>query len=182
MKLPWKRKPSADGPIISQTEIKTLAESGNADAQFTLAMQCNFAPGDERSGIEAAGWFRRAADQGHALAQFNLGVMYSNGEGVNVDESEAGRWFHRAAERGDPGAQFQMGKLCERRGYRVPKTEAADARIEAYKWFNLAAAQGYANSEAYLERSNLRLNHEELDEGKRRVAAFVVKTRAESPP
>jgi TPR repeat protein len=171
--MPWNRKPSAERPESTAVDVRTLAENGNPEAQFSLALQCEYSGGDEKSRIEAAGWFRRAADQGHTLAQFNLAVMYSTGEGVPLDESEAGRWFQRAASGGDAGAQFQMGKRSQRRSYGVPEKDATEARIESYKWFNLAAAQGYANSEAYVERSNLMLDGKEFAESQRRIAAFL---------
>jgi hypothetical protein len=66
-----------------------------------------------------------------------------------------------------------MGKQCQRRSFEPSKDEASEARIEAYKWFQLAANQGYGNSETYLERTSLKLSREEFDEARRRVATFV---------
>src|SRR3989442_4227551 len=162
MRTPWYRRLFVTERMPDLTEIRTKADQGDADAQFTLDLSCDFGGGDAQNAAEAADWFRRAADQGHALAQFNLAVMYASGQGVTFNETEAARWYRRAADHGDAGAQFQMGMRCQRRSLEASKDVAGDARIEAYKWFNLASAQGYKDSEAYLERINLTLTREEF--------------------
>jgi len=177
MKTSWYQKWFSGKPAPDLTAIKAKAEQGDADAQFSLGFSSGFVAGGEQKDAEAAVWYRRAADQGHALAQFNLANMYASGRGVTLDDAEAARWYRRSADLGDAGAQFQMGKRCQRRGLDASKTDAADARIEAYKWFNLASAQGYQGSEAHLERVNLTLSREEFDEGQRRAASFVVQAR-----
>jgi TPR repeat protein len=177
MKTSWYKKWFASRPVPNFTAIKAKAEQGDADAQFTLALSSDFVPRDGPSDAEAAAWYRRAADQGHALAQFNLANMYASGRGVKLDDMEAARWYRQSANLGDAGAQFQMGKRCQRRGLDGSKTDAGDAKIEAYKWFSLASAQGYKDSEAHLERVNLMLTREEFDEGKRRAAGFAVRIK-----
>jgi len=177
MKTSWYQKWFAGKPVPNFTAIKTKAEQGDADAQFTLAVSSGFAPGGGPNDAETAAWYRRAADQGHALAQFNLANMYACGRGVMLDDAEAARWYRQSANLGDAGAQFQMGKRCQRHGLDASKTDAGDARIEAYKWFRLASAQGYKDSEAHLERVNLMLTREELDEGQRRAAVFFASAR-----
>jgi TPR repeat protein len=173
MNVPWYRKIFFKKRVPDLTEVRRKAELGDAEAQFALGLNCEFiADGGQRE-AEVAKWFRRAADQGHSLAQFNLAVMYAAGHGVPVDEAEAGRLFHLAADQGDAGAQFRMGKRCQRRSFEPSKGDASEARVEAYKWFQLAATQGYGNSETYLERSSLKLSREEFDEARRRVAAFA---------
>jgi hypothetical protein len=71
--------------------LKALAEKGNVDAQYRLALL-------EKDGREAAKWFRKAAEQGVANAQFNLALMYDRGEGVTQDYAEAAKWFHTTSE------------------------------------------------------------------------------------
>ena len=56
-------------------------------------------------------------------------------------------------------------------------SDLGEARIEAFKWFNLAAEQGYKDSETHLERVNLLLTQEQLDEGQRRSAAFATRLK-----
>jgi TPR repeat protein len=177
MKTPWYQKWFSGNPVPDLSAIKAKAEQGDADAQFSLGLSSGFVVGGETKDAEAAGWYRLAADQGHALAQFNLANMYASGQGVTLDDAEAARWYLRSADLGDAGAQFQMGKRCHRRGMDASKTDAGNARIEAYKWFNLASVQGYRGSEAQLEQVNLMLTREEFDEGQRRAASFVVQAR-----
>ena len=50
---------------------------------------------------------------------------------------------------------------------------ALESRIEAYKWLQLAAAQGYNHSEAGCETVALSMTHQEVIESRRRIAAFV---------
>ena len=179
MKISWYQKMFSGKPVPDLSAIKAKAEQGDADAQFSLGFSSGFVAGGKQNDVEAAAWYRRAADQGHALAQFNLANMYASGQGVTLDDAEAARWYRRSADLGDAGAQFQMGKRCQRRGLDASKTDAGDAKIEAYKWFNLASAQGYQGSEAHLERVNLMLTREEFDEGQRRAASFVVQGKAD---
>ena len=49
----------------------------------------------------------------------------------------------------------------------------SESKIEAYKWFQLAAAQGYAGSDTAFERVTLIMTREEVAEGNLRAAAFV---------
>ena len=152
---------------------KTGPFPDNADMQFARAVNCDIGAGETQDDTEAAKWYRKAAEQGYALAQFNLAVMYDQGQGVARDQAEAAKWFRRAAEQGDAGAQFQMGKRCQRDGFDAPIGDAGEAKIEAFKWFNLAAAQGYKDSEIYRERISLVLTREEFTEGQRRSTLFL---------
>jgi len=65
-----------------------------------------------------------------------------------------------------------MGKRCQRDSFNATNENPGEAKIEAFKWFTLAAAQGYKDSAMYLERVNLILTREEIDEGQRRCALF----------
>jgi TPR repeat protein len=79
-----------------------------------------------------------AAEQVHAGAQFNLGVKYDKGEGVPEDNAKAKavKWYRLAAEQGHVGAQHKLGFMYAM-GEGVPKDY-----VQAYAWWNLAAAQG----------------------------------------
>jgi len=84
-------------------------------------------------------------------------------------------WTCRAAEGGDAGAQFDLGSRCHRASLDRNRVDAMESRTEAYKWFQLAAAQGYTGSVAACERVNLSMNREEVADGNQRVASFIVK-------
>lgn len=49
----------------------------------------------------------------------------------------------------------------------------ARLRVEAYVWFQLAAAQGYRGSEASRDHVNILMTDAEVAEGDRRVAQFA---------
>ena len=116
--------------------LPTLAEQGDAEAQFELG-RAYFKGEDVRKDVgEAVRWFRKAAEQGHAPAQFGLGVLYADGEGVPKDAGEAVRWYRGAAEQGYALAQYNLGLL-------YANGEGQDSG-EAVRWFREAAEQGYA--------------------------------------
>ena len=50
---------------------------------------------------------------------------------------------------------------------------APESRIQAYKWLQLAAAQGYRGSEAAWAFVALGMTREDVADGGRRIAAFV---------
>ena len=89
-------------------ELTVLAEQGDVDAQFNLALMYNNGKGVLKDSIEAVKWYRLSAEQGIASAQNNLGVMHSNGDGVLKDYSEAAKWFRMSAKQGYDSAQRMM--------------------------------------------------------------------------
>jgi len=116
---------------------------------------------------------RQAAERGHALAQNNLALMYSLGLGMAKDSAQASKWFLRSAGQGDAAAQYHLGVKCHRASMGPVSKEAHEAQIEAFKWFQLAADQGYWKADDSRERVNLEMNHADVAEAKRRVASFV---------
>jgi TPR repeat protein len=78
--------------------LRTLADQGDANAQWALGDMYYAGQGVSQDYAEAVKWFRRAADQGQAFAQFMVGHMYDVGQGVPQDYTEAARWFRKAAE------------------------------------------------------------------------------------
>ena len=91
--------------------FKTLAEQGNADAQFNLGECYYFGRGVEQSYEEAVKWYRKAAEQGNAYAHCNLGICYYNGRGVEQSYEEAVKWFRKAAEQGSTDAKWLLKQL-----------------------------------------------------------------------
>jgi len=63
---------------------------------------------------------------------------------------------------------------------RLPEA-APELRIEAYKWLQLASAQGYRSSQAAWGFVALGMTHEDVVDATRRIAAFVP-VRANQPP
>jgi hypothetical protein len=156
-------------PPPAVAPVPTTPADDEADTQCARGLWCANEVG-EPNYTEAAVWYRKAADQGHSLAQFNLGVMYANGQGFDRDDAEAAVWFEKAARGGDGGAQFNLGRMCHRASLDKRSTQAGESRIEAYKWFQLATAQGYQGADAALTLVNLSMSLAEVTEGNRRAA------------
>lgn len=134
--LPWN---TYAGDNIS--EIRKLAEQGDARAQCLLGVFYSNGYGVTKDPYKAAKWYRLAAEQGVALAQHGLGLCYIKGEGVTKNPAEAVKWWRKAAEQGYARAQFYLG-MCYYQGYGVPYDYT-----EAVKWFRLAAEQQDAGAQ-----------------------------------
>ncbi len=85
-------------------ELRSLAEAGQAEAQYQLGLMYDEGYGVEYGDVEATAWFRRAAEQGMPEAQFNLGQSYASGVGVVDDPVHAHKWFNIAAAILPPGS------------------------------------------------------------------------------
>ena len=174
MDKPWYRKLFSRTPVLPVKSTRSSADEGDAEAQFALGIHFGAGEGALPDYPEAARWYRKAADQNHHLAQFNLGMMYALGQGMPPDDDASAGWMRRAADGGDVGAQFNLGMRCHRASISGPKAEKAESRIEAFKWFHLAAAQGYLDSEACCERVTVDMTAADVTEGNKRAAAFTV--------
>lgn len=102
-----------------------LAEQGNAEAQFRMAIMCQNGLGMVSNQEKALAYMRNAAEQGHALARHGLGFMYLEGECVDKDEAEAAKWFRLAAEQGMAGSMTTLAMMYqEGRGVEQDEEEA----------------------------------------------------------
>lgn len=165
-----------------QTPVREVAppatDYGDADVQFSMGLKFANGEGAAQDFVQAAEWYRKAAHQDHSLAQFNLGVMCAQGQGMSRDDAQSVVWFGRAARQGDAGAQFNLGKSYHRASFGGGLEAAPESRIEAYKWYRLAAAQGYTGSEAAGTTLVLSMTREDVADANRRVAAFAVEPKA----
>ena len=162
-------------PASARSNVADAADANCVDAevQFNRGLQFATGAGAAQDFAQAADWYRKAAAQSHGLAQFNLGVMYARGQGVVRDDAQSLVWFDRAAHLGDAGGQFHMGQNCQRASLAGLPADAPEARIEAYKWFRLAAAQGYKDSEGAHAPLTIKMTREDVAEAIQRVARFV---------
>src|SRR5450830_1929110 len=90
---------------------KTLAEQGNATAQYNLGVLYERAAGLTPDYSQAVHWYTLAAEQNNAMAQYNLGVMYDLGRGVPQDNEKALLWLGRAASNGNAVAQCNLASM-----------------------------------------------------------------------
>lgn len=98
---------------VAMQNLSPLAEEGNVDAQYRVAiMQQNGLIGSEDQ-QQAAIWMRKAAEQGHALAQHGIGFMYMEGEGVDKDVPKAIEWLEKAAAQGLAGSLTTLGMIYQ---------------------------------------------------------------------
>lgn len=160
----------APKPVRETTEV--LAERGVAEAQFNLGLRYANNKGAVPDYAQAAQWYLKAAAQNHALAQFNLGMMHANGQGMPADPAQSLVWIRKSADLGDAGAQYSLGITHQRAIRNGLPENAAQERIQAYKWLRLAANQDYRGAGATCEMVNLIMTHEDVVEGRRLVAVF----------
>jgi len=111
--------------------LQPLAESGNPEAQYRLAVQYQAGLGVVQNQLQAYHWMREAAGQDHGLALHGLGIMYLYGECVEKNEPEAAVWLQRAADDGLAGSMATLANMYEQ-GLGVEKNPSkAKALYEA---------------------------------------------------
>ena len=150
------------------------ADYEDAEVQFGMGLKFASGKGAALDYVQAAEWYRKAAEQEHSLAQFNLGMIFAKGQGVPPDAVQSRLWLGKAAQQGDAGAQFHLGDNCQRASFRQKPEDASESRIEAYKWYRLAAAQGYHGSEMAYATLTLNMTRADVAAGNQRAAAFEI--------
>lgn len=106
--------------------LQPLAQTGNPQAQYRLAVQYQAGLGVVKNQLQAYHWMREAAEQDHGLALHGLGIMYLYGECVEKNEREAAVWLQRAAHQGLAGSLAALASMYEQ-GLGVDK-DAAKAK------------------------------------------------------
>lgn len=101
-----------------------LAESGIAEAQYSLGFLYQSGLGPERDIKKAIAWYTNAAEQNEARAQFNLGVLLLNNEDDIEEDVEAGMlWLTRSAENNNARAKEFLIGLYSNGQYGVEKSK-----------------------------------------------------------
>ena len=172
MEKSWLGKIFSPAQKPKPATVPPVVDDADAEVQFGRGLQFASGAGVAQDYAQAAEWYRKAAEQNHGLAQFNLGTMYAQGQGVVRDDAQSIVWFGRAANLGDAGGQYKMGRSCQRASMDGLPAEAPEARIEAYKWYQLAAAQGYKNSEGAYATLTFKMTRADVAEAIQRVARF----------
>ncbi len=121
-----------------------LAEVGEADAQYRLAIMYQNGLGVVRNELLAMKWMVVAANQNFPLAQHGLGFMYMDGDCVAKNGEKAVLWFSRAAEQGMIGSLTSLAMIYET-GNGVPQNIE-----EARRLYRLA---GFSDDEMALGES-----------------------------
>lgn len=119
-------------------ELRPLAETGDAEAQYRVGMMYEFGKGFPKNMTQAISWLRKAGNQGHTAAEVELGVIYMSGDGVAKDDAQAVDWFSKAAAQGSATAQYDLGMMYAK-GAGVKPDNA-----RAVEWLRKSADQGFA--------------------------------------
>ena len=114
--------------------LQPLAEGGNPEAQYRIAVQFQAGLGVVPNPVQAYRWMREAASHDHGLALHGLGIMYLYGECVEKDEREAAVWLQRGADQGLPGSMAALAGMYEQ-GLGVEKDPARAKELYAAAGF-----------------------------------------------
>ena len=124
--------------------IQSLADQGNAEAQYALAgVYKRGALGVPRDRGQMISLLLKSAEK-NPEAEDALGTAYLEGDGVHRSRNEAIRWYRRAAEHGNADAQFYLGVSSE---YGVGVHKDLGQAVQLVK---AAADQGYARARHHL--------------------------------
>ena len=117
-----------------------LAEQGDPEAQYNIALLYMKGNGVEQSDRIALSWFTRAGEQGMADAQYNAGVLFYSGKGVYPDHKSAMEWWKLSADQGHPNAQNNLA-IMHAFAYGTKKDPD-----KAIALWTLAAKQGHPDA------------------------------------
>lgn len=127
--------PIAPSPAVDEKTLTELAHSGQAEAQFNLAMFYQ----SHGQLDKAAYWYKLSASQQFTKAQINLALMYQQGVGIGKNEKEMLRWMEAAAKAGDPIGQMNMAEYTLQG---IPNVLVKNSQ-QALIWLEAAAAQQF---------------------------------------
>ena len=117
-----------------------LAEQGDAEAQYNLALLYSKGLGIKKDERKALEWLHKAARQGMTDAQYNIGVMFYEGKGAYRSEKSAIEWWDLAAANGHANAQYNLGVMY---GYGVATAANPQKALELWQ---AAAEQGHPDA------------------------------------
>ena len=148
---------------------RSLAEKGDADAEFNLGQAYRLGRGVPTNLAAAKTWFQRAANQGHVDAQTTLGLLlFQNG-----DQAEGLKWLKKAADQGEPRALLVYGTAL------VNGDGVAQDPVLGYAFVSRAAAQGLEPAKQTLKQLDQIIS---LADRKKGVAIAQAKAKAAPAP
>ncbi|MFZ0336213.1 MAG: tetratricopeptide repeat protein [Candidatus Acidiferrales bacterium] len=153
-------------PLTPQevANLETAAASGDATAQYKLALAYENGDGVPQDPKTAFEWCKKSADQGNAEAETELGVMYRLGEGVAEDRQLAVQWYEKASRQGNAVAMFDLGGAY----YNGDGVEIDDS--VSYAWFVLAKEAGDPQAVPAVARAESELPAWRITVGYKRLA------------
>lgn len=127
----------SDGILLIDV-IESLADNGNIDAEYCMAVAYHEGKSVLRDQTEAVKWYLRAGQRGHLEAQYWLCIIYLEGIGVEGNALESLYWCRRAAKKKHPKALYALGQLYYGGYDRNMNTNY----LNAYVWFSRAVVAG----------------------------------------
>ncbi len=127
---------------LALQHFRPLAEAGNAEAQFSLAVMYGKGYGVLQNDDEGYKWLELAAKNEHQTAQYYLSLGLQDSS-----PKDALFWLEKSAHLGDAMAQYTLG-LKYKAGDDLPKDS-----LLAIEWLKRASDNG--NSDAQLELGNI---------------------------
>ncbi|PKY29630.1 HCP-like protein [Rhizophagus irregularis] len=116
--------------------LEKLAENGDKEAMFNLAICYENGKGTEKNLEKAFYWYQKVAENGDKEVIFNLAKCYYIGEGTEKNLEKAFYWCQKAAENGVKEAMFNL-TLYYRNG------EGTEKNLKkAFYWCQKAAENG----------------------------------------
>lgn len=147
------------------SEFTQVAEQGDANAQYNVALMYLKGEGTGADLQQALYWFRAAAVAGQVDAQSFLGALYADGQGVPQDDRLAAYWLSTAARGGHAPSQYFLGQLYLN-GRGVPRDN-----VQAFLWLDLAVNNGHADALVLRDQTARGLTASELATAERLVEA-----------
>lgn len=124
-----------------------LAEGGDRDAEFAVAILYKEGWGTEKDPAKAFEYYRKSAKQGHVNAMFEMGWAYQTGELIEKDYKKAVEWYQKAADNGHSAAMYGLGGLYYN-GMGVKRDETAGT-----SWYHKSAELGFPPAIQFVEES-----------------------------
>lgn len=134
--LSWLQIAHGQKATTGLIRLHTMAEKGDATAQYELAEEYRIGFSIQRDHKKALDLYKRSAEQGYASSQFRLGELYEKGEVIERDLRKAVKLYRKAAEQGHIGGQYALAYL-----YHVGTSVERDIAA-AIVWYRKAARQG----------------------------------------
>ena len=111
------------GDYATALEVyRSLAEQGNANAEYYLGVMSEFGHGVEKDSAAAVTWYRNAAEGGSVLAQLKLGLIHDEGLGGVPQDRIEGKYYDKTKN----FTAFSTIEQCLESGGRHPKRGQGD--------------------------------------------------------
>ena len=150
--------------------LTRAANLGYAPAQLRLASL--YQDGDAglaADEVEARAWARRAAEAGDAKAMHFYAMQMYDGVGGARNRAEALSWLTKAAGAGRVDSQYNVAQLLEKGDEGV-----ASNRVEAFKWYMIAARRGDQQALASVQRLTSGLSAADRRKAREAADAFTI--------